>query len=475
MMKAQMIQFTLSLFLVPIFLSAQVKQYTLKECVELALEKNISIKQNKLDYANAELDKQAAIANFFPNLNANANHSWNIGLNQNITTGLLENITTQFSSGGLNLGVNVYNGLQNVNQLHRANLAILSRQYQLADISDDISLLVANGYLQIMFNREILGVQKAQLQVSQEELARTEKLIKAQVLPRGDRFEIEANIASQEQAIILAENSLHLAKISLAQLLLITDYENFDISFEELEVPFSQVAEETPKSIFKQALEIRNDIKLATTNLEIAETDVKLAKGVLQPSLVAFYGYSTRLSYSDRLQGTGNFVDTPIGFVESTGQRVTSSFEEREIVGPLSIGRQLGLNDGHNFGLQLNIPIFNAFRSKNNLRKSKINVERTKNLLEQEKLTLEADINQSYSDTKGAYSFYQAAIKTTMARDDAFQNAQVRYKAGVMNVFEYSQIKQRYETAVSDQVRAKYDYIFKLKVLEFYFGYRLDI
>lgn len=205
---------------------AQVKKWSLVECVELALEKNITIKQNELNYANAEIDKLSAFASFFPNVNASANHSWNIGLNQNITTGLLENVTTQFSSAGLNLGVDIYRGKQNFNQLHRANLALLASQYQLADISDDISLLVANGFLQIMFNKEILGVQQAQLEVSQAELARSKELIKAGVLTIGDIYELEANIATQKQAVVQAENSLRLAKINLAQLLLITDYES---------------------------------------------------------------------------------------------------------------------------------------------------------------------------------------------------------------------------------------------------------
>ena len=132
----------------------------------MALEKNVTIKQNELDYSSAELDRVAAKAAFLPSLSANANHSWNIGLNQNITTGLLENVTTQFTSAGLNMGVDVYRGKQNFNQLHRANLALLARQYQLADISEDVSLLVANGFLQILFNREVLLVQKAQLEVS---------------------------------------------------------------------------------------------------------------------------------------------------------------------------------------------------------------------------------------------------------------------------------------------------------------------
>lgn len=473
-MKKVSYYFTLVLLSLGTVLYAQTKQWTLEECVILALEKNITIKQNELNYANAELDKLSAFASFLPSVNASANHSWNIGLNQNITTGLLENVTTQFSSGGVNLGLDIYKGKQNFNQLHRANLALLASQYQLADISDDISLLVANGFLQIMFNKEILGVQQAQLEVSEVELSRSKELIKAGVLTLGDVYELEANIATQKQAVVQAENTLRLAKINLAQLLLITDYENFDIEMVDLDVPFSEVMKESPKKIFEKALTFRNDIKLAETNVAIAETDLKLAKGTLQPSLRAFYGYSTRLSYADRIQGTGEFTDVPIGFVRGSGEVVNTRVEGREIVDPLPIADQLGLNDGHNFGIQLNIPIFNAFGAKNNVKRNKINLARSEFTKEQQQLDLEATINQAYNDAEGAATFYEAAKSTVEARKLTYTNAQKRFNAGVLDSFDFSQIKQRYEAAVSDEVRAKYDYIFKLKVLDFYFGIPLE-
>jgi outer membrane protein len=473
-MKKILYYFTPALVFFGTLAHAQTKPWSLEECVELAIEKNITIKQNELNYANAEIDKLSAFASFFPNVNANANHSWNIGLNQNITTGLLENVTTQFSSAGVNLGVDLYKGKQNFNQLHRANLALLASQYQLADISDDISLLVANGFLQIMFNKEILGVQQAQLEVSQAELYRSNELIKAGVLTIGDIYEVEANIATQKQAVVQAENNLRLAKINLAQLLLITDYENFDVEMVDLDVPFSKVMEESPKKVYEKALSFRNDIKLAETNVAIAETDLKLAKGSLQPSLRAFYGYSSRLSYADRLQGTGEFTDVPIGFVSSTGEIVNTRVEGREVVAPLPIADQLGLNDGHNFGIQLSIPIFNAFGAKNNVKRSKINLARSEFIKEQQQLDLETNINQAYNDAEGAATFYEAAKETVKAREITYTNAQKRFNTGVLDSFSFSQIKQRYEAAVSDEVRAKFDYIFKLKVLEFYFGIPLE-
>ena len=448
---------------------------SLEECVEMAIEKNISIKQSILEIENAAVDYSNAIGNFLPNFNAQSSHSWNVGLNQNITTGLLENLTTQFSSLGGNIGIDIYKGLQNVNQLHRANLNILAKQYQLDDMIDDTKLLVANSYLQVLFNFEVLNTQKSQLIIAKEQLKRTTSLIKAGVLPGGDLFEIEANLASQEQAIIQAENNFILSKISLAQLLQISDYDNFNVVFEDLDIPFSQILEENPKSIFEKALTFRNDIKLGIVNIDIAEKDIELAKGSLQPVLRGFYSYSNRAGYSDRLIGTGDYYFAPIGTVLSSGETVVREVENRITASPLSISDQFKYNEGQNYGLSLNIPIFNGFAAKNSVKKAKINLERTKNNFERQKLDLESQINQAYNDARGSFKFYEASIKTVKSRKIAFNNTQNRFQAGVMNSFDFVQAKQRYEQSLSDQIRAKFDYVFKLKVVEFYFGIPLTI
>ena len=454
--------------------SAQVKQYTLKECVLLALENNISIKQSELELESAEIDKDDAMGSFFPRVNAQSQHIWNNGLSQNITNGLIENLTTQFSSFGGNIGVTLFNGRQNINQLSRANLNLIARQYQLEDMKDDTSLFVANAYLQVMFNRELDQVQRYQLELAKQELERTQLSIESGILTPVEVYEIEANIATQEQAVVQAENAYRLSRISLAQLLLITDYENFDIAKENFDIPFSEILTETPRAIFEKALTQRNDIKLGITNLEIAEKDIDLAKGALMPTLSAFYNYNTRISYSDRFIETGNLIQTPIGIVQENGATVVSQFPEREITGPLSFGNQFTQNDGQSYGLSVNIPIFNGLSIKNNIKRRKLNLKRLENQLEQTKLDLENTINQAYNNTRGSYKFYDASEKTLIARKQAFDIAKQRFEAGVLNSFDYVQARQRYQIAASDIIRAKFDYIFKLKVLEFYFGLPLE-
>lgn len=472
-MKNSKLGLTTALVLITFALTAQMREYTLEECILIALDKNISIKQSELDLESSEIDKADAIGNFLPRFNAQSQHIWNNGLSQNITNGLIENLTTQFSSFGGNLGVTLFNGRQNINQLSRANLNMLARQYQLEDMKDDISLFVANAYLQVMFNKELEQVQRFQLELSKQERERTQLSIDAGILTAVEIYEIEANVASQEQALIQAQNAYRLSRISLAQLLLITDYENFDIAQEEFDVPFSDILDQTPKAIYEKALSFRNDIKLGITNIELAEKDIDLAKGTLLPTLSAFYNYNTRISYSDRLVETGELLTAPIGFVQDNGAVVVSQFPQREVAGALPFSKQFTQNDGQSYGLSLNIPIFNGLSSKNNIKRRKLNLKRVENQFEQTKLDLESTINQAYNNAQGSFKFYDASQKTLVARQQAFEIAKQRFDAGVLNSFDYVQARQRYQIAASDIIRAKFDYIFKLKVLEFYFGLEL--
>ena len=261
---------TISIFLYTLNLSAQEKVWTLQNCVERAIEKNISIKQAELDLEITKQNKNTTIGNFLPSLNLNSSHSWNTGLTQNITTGVLENMTTEFGSINATIGLDLFKGLQNIHQLYRTNLNILSSRYQLADMKEDISLLVANSYLQILFNKESLGVQKSQLDIANEELVIAKERLKSGIIPEGDVLEIEANVATMNQRVVVAENNYLLSKIALAQLLLITDISKFEISEPIDIIQDSSILNIPIKKIYEVALSKRNNIKLAKTNLLIA-------------------------------------------------------------------------------------------------------------------------------------------------------------------------------------------------------------
>ena len=418
------------------FSSFAQEKLSLKDCIERAIEKNISIKNSSLDLLNSTENKKTAIGNFVPSFNINGNHSWNTGLTQNITTGILENQTTENSSINMSIAVDFFNGLANIRRLHRANLDLLAKKYQLEDMKEDISLLVANSYLQILFNKEQLDVQKSQLKISQEELKNAKEKFNSGVIPEGNLFEIEANLALSEQNVIMAENSYQLSKLSLSQLLMFEDSNNFDIADDNYEIPKTDILNKDAKEILEEAMKNRNDIKLAETNLEIAIKDQQISKSALLPSASAFYSYNSRV-----------IMDAPTSFKS-----------------------QFDLNAGESIGLQLNIPIINGWSSRAGIKKSKLNVLRNKNLLDQTKMDLENTIYQALNDAKGAMKSYEAAKKSEIARKTAYKYAKERFENGALNTINYFQAQQLFETSQSELIKAKYDYIFKIKVLEFYFG-----
>ena len=452
---------------------AQSKKWTLKECVDYALKNNISIKQTELDAETTAIGKKAAIGNFLPNLNANASHSWNIGLNQNITTGLLENQTTQFTSAGLNSNITIYNGLQNQNKLRKANLSNIAAQYQLSKMKDDISLNVANAYLQILFNKENLKVQNEQLTYDTKQQKKSEELVAAGMVARGDLLDVKATVALDKQKVIAAENTLFISKLSLAQLLQIEDFQTFDVADVDYEAKPSETMLETPENIVKKALQERVELKIAKANLEIAEKDVKIAKGAYQPSLTGFYSFSSRVSYADRIVGFEQNATNPtavIGQVEGTGQNVIQPNFTTVLGKPLPFFDQFSRNKGHNFGVQLNIPILNGFSARNNVDRYKIALERAKTNEKQAILDLERNVYTAITNAKVALNAYDAAVAAFDARKEAFNYAKEKYAVGMMNSFDFTQSQTLYTNAQSEVLRTKYDYIFKVKIVEFYFG-----
>jgi len=439
------------IFLFSLVAQSQTKKWTIQECVNYALEHNISVKQSILDTDLATIDKNSALGSFLPSINADASHSWNIGLNQNITTGILENQTTQFSAVGLNAGVDIYKGLQNQNKLGRANLRILAAQYNLDKMKDDISLYVANGFLQILFDKENIKVQKEQLAISEKQLNRTEELVKAGSIARGDLLDIKATVASNKQKVVSAENAFMISKLNLMQLLQLDDFENFDIADVEYGVTESATMLLSPETIFQKAKEVRVEIKIARSNLLIAERDLQIAKGAFQPSLQGFYRFNTRISYAD------------VPVFDSSGKFV--GFRN-----PNAFFNQFNDNKGHNFGVQLNIPILNGFSVKNNVERSKVSFEKNKIALNQSELDLERNVYKAFADVKGALNAYDSAILALDARKEAFNYATEKLAVGIMNAFDFNQAQTLLSNSQSEVLRTKYDYIFKVKVLELYFG-----
>ena len=442
-MKKVVLGALLALFAVGV--QAQTKKWTLVECVEYAIQNNITVEQFELDLENARIDKSDALGNFLPTLSGSATVSERSGLVVDPQTNIITSATILNVSPSLTSNMTVFDGLRNIHRASRAKINEIANQYRLEDLKDDIRLRVANAYLQVLSNKEALKVAQAQYKVTEQDLLRTRELVESGVVPKGDLLEIEATAANQEQQIVNNEALVLISRIGLAQLLLITDYENFDIAEESFDVPFSDILDNSAKVIFDKALTFRNDIKLSEANVQLAEKDLQIARGAALPTLGAFLNYS---SFYTENSVTPNILD---------------------------FQTQLENNDGISYGLSLNVPVFNGFSTRNSIKRNKINVLRTKLQLEQDKLDLENTINQAYVDVTTFRKSYEAAQKTLDARKLAYDYAKERFDVGLMNAFEFGQAQARLDNAYATVIRTKYDYIFRLKILEFYFGVPLSL
>ena len=272
--------------------------------------------------------------------------------------------------------------------------------------------------------------------VTKENIKRTQELIEAGSLPAGDIYELQATDATQEQQIISTENALLISKVALCQTLLLEDYATFDISDEVIDLPMSNITNETQEAILAKAKESVKDVKIALSNVDVAKKDVAISRSSYLPTLAGFVGYNTRWSES-----------TPFNFAD-----------------------QLSLFDGTAVGLQLSVPILNGFATRGRVQRAKINQERSEFQLKQAELDLERNVYQAYNDVINAKKSFEAAQKTLEARKQSFNFSKERYEVGLMNSFDFSQSTIAYENAQSEVLRTKYDYIFRTKILEFYFG-----
>ncbi|MFJ1261415.1 TolC family protein [Capnocytophaga canis] len=423
------------LFLFPALGYAQTL-WTLEDCINHALEKNISIKQSEIDLSASDVDKLQARGAFVPSLNSNMTYSLNEGKNINPVTNQFENTFFQSASGGVNMDMTLFAGLRNWRQLKRAELGRMAAQYNLEKMKDDIVLMVINAYLDVLSNKEQLKNLKIQSKISKQQLERTKDLIEAGSLPKGDVYEAESQVFAQEQQIIATENMLFISKMGLAQLLLLKDYQNFEIADTSFDVPITDVLSKNPNEIFQRAKEVVQDIKIAQANVELAENSLRLSKSAYSPRLAAQWGYNTRWSKSQ----AQNFLD------------------------------QLDANKGMYAGLGLSIPILNGFSTKSNIKRQQLNLLKAEWNKEQAVLNLERTVYQAYTDASNARKLFEASEKTMQAKEQSYLYSKERHDVGLMTTFDFNQAKTQYENAENEYIRAKYKYIFKIKVLQYYFG-----
>jgi len=419
---------------------AQNKLWTLQECVTHALENNITIKKGENTLLINEQDIIASRGNFLPSVSGSLGERMSIGSGfDQVSNQRINNQTTHSFNYNLSVNQNVFNGFRTLNLYKQSQLNFETNELELNRIRDDISLNVANSYLNVLFNKERLETAKAQYEFSNKQLQQVKELVDAGVQPRANIYDADATLSNDAQAVTVASNNYNLSLLSLSQLLQVP-FEGFNVAIIEVDTPSESIMYNDIKPILNYALENRNEIKVAKKNIENAELSTEISKSGFLPSVSLGYGFGSVWS-----QSKTDFIKQ-------------------------SFFRELDLNKGHNFNLNVSIPIFSRFQNKTAVSKSKIREENSKLDLDQAKLNLESNIQRAYTDAQAALKTFSAAQKSLTSQELAFSNSQERYNLGSLNSFDLEQARIRLINAQSSLINAKYDFVFKTKVLDFYTG-----
>ncbi|WP_372774607.1 TolC family protein [Mangrovibacterium sp.] len=416
------------------------ESWDLQKCIDYALENNIQVKQQQInaDYYGNEL-KQAR-NNRLPSLSSSFSNSFSFGRSQQ-ADGTYDNFNSNSTQGGLNASMVLWNGFQLTNSIARANFSLQARLQDLQKAKDDLMLYIAAAYLEILFSDELIQVAKEQEEVTKLQVDRTSKLVKAGSLAKGSLLEIEAQLANEELNLVEAENRQQLAYLNLYQMLELPSTQSFKIAKPILPVLTANRSVLNSMEVFKNAVQFRPEVKSAQFDLQAAQKTVAIARGQLYPSLDLGGSYSNW--YNNKY--------------------------------PYDFSTQFKNNESYGFGVSMSVPIFGKFQTRTQINNAKLDVMSKELDVQNTKNVLRKDIEQAYTNAVAALKKYMASSKAVESMQEAFRYTEEKFNVGMLNSVEYNQAKNRLTSAQSDLAQAKYDYIFRTKILDFYNGVPVEL
>lgn len=445
---------------------------TLEACIDYALKNNIQIKQSELNTELSQTVLNQSKANLLPSLNANASHSYNFGRT-------IDRFTNQFATQqvlsqniSLSTDITLFSGLQNINSIQQNKYSYLASKYDVDKIKNDISLNIASAYLQILFAVETVENARNQMGITNSQVERTKKIVEAGAAAKGTLLDIQAQLASEELNFTNAQNSLDISYLSLTQLLNIPLTEGFSIVKPDLAIGNETLLTTNANQIYATAVDYLPEIKSAEYTVKSSEKAVDVARGGLSPRLSFSAAYGTGYSgLSQRTIAAPQFQGyAPDGSITSVGDTVLSPFFSNPATEQIPFADQYKDNVNKSFGFFLTVPVFNRLQTKaaiDRARIQKLNAELT---VESTKLQIQKNIQQAYADANGGLKKYNATLRTVDAMKESFKYIEQKFNVGMVNINDYNDSKNKLAKAESDLLQAKYDYIFKTKVLDFYQG-----
>lgn len=428
------------------------KKWTLEECIQHALDNNLDIQKLNIQRKVAEVQQSTAKNSRLPDLKAAALQDWSFGRSQ-LYPDLNEPLSR--SAIGASSSIPIFTGFRIPNEIARTKLEFEAATQNLEKAKDNLSINITSLYLQVLFNRELLKINEEQFELTETQIGKTEILIEAGSVPPVNLYDIQAQLAKDRVSVIEAKNNLDLALLDLAQALELEDESHFDIATPQsdenlLADMFYRI--QPARSIFNNAISFKPVIKEQEYRVASAMKALKIAQADYMPNLDLVFEYGTGYLY--RYNGKDAINPTTNEIVKANA----------------SFSSQLKNNDYMIIGLKLSIPIFNRFQTRNKVRTAKLEIQDKQLTLDNTKKTLYKEIQTAHKNATAAYEKYTASNDAVKSTAESFKHAQIRYELAKLTPFEYDEVKTKFLKSQSEQIQAKYDYILRTKILDFYNG-----
>lgn len=419
------------------------EKWSLEKCIDYALENNIVIKQYQLNTEYQKNQLGQSKNDRLPGVSADLTQGFNFGRSATLDN-TFDNYTSSRTSASANANVLIWNGGRLKNTINQRDFELKSSLENLQKAKDDITLSIASGYLEILFAQELIRVAETQVEQTKKQIERTTTLVDAGKVAKGALLEIEAQLAREELDLVNRTNNLQIAYLNLAQFLELEDYSHFEVEIPAMPEIKAQSTIALSQGVFEKAVEVRPEIKSAEYQLKSTETQLKIAEGSKMPRLSAY----------------ANISDSYL----ASSQREMPAFSD-----------QATDNLNENVGLNLNIPIFSRFQNRTNIENAKLQVLNQKLELESVKKELRKQIEQAYTNSVAALKRYNSNMIAVKSMQESFRYIEEKYNVGRVNSVEYNDAKTNLANAESNLIQAKYDFIFRSKILDFYNGIPIEL
>ncbi|MCC9167065.1 TolC family protein [Pontibacter harenae] len=453
--------------------------WSLEEAVNYARIHNLQVRQAKFNVeANDAIYTQSRFARL-PSVNSSSSYSINTGTNIDPATYDLRTQTTRSSSLNANASLPLFMGFQLVNTVKQNALELQASQQDLLSAQNDITIQIVTAYLNILFANELINTSTLQRDLTNQQLDRTRVLFRAGSVAENAVLDLESQLATDELNLINAQNQRDISRLTLKQTLNLPAIAEFQIEIPEIPEPDQSPVLVEPGTVYEVALQTLPAIKAADIRVISAAKAIDIARGSYFPRLSVSAGVNTFYSSRSYLYGDAETTITGynrqlVGYLdESRTQPFSLYIPQTQVNMPFldySLPDQFRDNIGRQVAVSLQIPIFNGFQTRTNVARAKIAQNNSKLNADVARNNLLQTIEQAYVDAVAAQRRYVAAKQQITAAEKNYRNAELRLNAGVINTIEFNTVANTFRSAQSSLIQAKYEYAFKLKVLDFYQG-----